>query len=455
MTHKKIAYLTWGNACQMRSFQDFSALLDDMIYLGDLPRHDLSKYAAVVVPDAMDDVALRAHAKQLDDYVRKGGFLIIFGGEATAEMIDVVQLKWQPTFVKDWLWWQKPGTKLELHQPEPHHPICESIPLRDMGWHWNGVYELNDRATSALNLTDDSGSLFLDFRDLPNGGRLIVSTLDPHLHNGERFMPATKRFLDGFYPWLNRELGIVRERNFRVTYLQCFHHETEWEPEGLADSIANQGGTLSYLPATELTPEALEETDILYIPNNQDQFLLRTKQDILLAFLASGRHLVINSEPSIAWLPFLTPFTAVPGRPFTNLHVRVRNDPLGFFAEMDEQFDAWCGVVGQYARGWTEVPPGGIWLTDVGPAEDPKPADWLWRYPTDDGQGGYVFMHNGDNMIRYPDHGPHTFALVAHICAKLAGRSVINPTVRPGQLPILATLVGSNSSLPEPVAKNP
>ena len=64
-------------------------------------------------------------------------------------------------------------------------------------------------------------------------------------------------------------------------------------------------------------------------------------------------------------------------------------------------------------------------------------------------------MHNGDNMIRYPDHGPHTFALVAHICAKLAGRSVINPTVRPGQLPILATLVGSNSSLPEPVAKNP
>jgi len=49
----------------------------------------------------------------------------------------------------------------------------------------------------------------------------MVSTLDPHVHNGARFMPATTRFLRAIYPWLNRELGIVRdEPGFVVTYLQ-------------------------------------------------------------------------------------------------------------------------------------------------------------------------------------------------------------------------------------------
>ncbi|MBB2674338.1 UNVERIFIED_ORG: hypothetical protein GGE44_003915 [Rhizobium esperanzae] len=45
-------------------------------------------------------------------------------------------------------------------------------------------------------------------------------------------------------------------------------------------------------------------------------------------------------------------------------------------------------------RGWTDPPPGAIWLTDVGPEHDPKPSDWIWQYPTPAGRGGYVFMHN-------------------------------------------------------------
>ncbi len=30
-----------------------------------------------------------------------------------------------------------------------------------------------------------------------------------------------------------------------------------------------------------------------------------------------------------------------------------------------------------------------------------------------------VFMHNGDNMVRYPDHGSHRHCLVRDICAGL------------------------------------
>lgn len=80
----------------------------------------------------------------------------------------------------------------------------------------------------------------------------------------------------------------------------------------------------------------------------------------------------------------------------------------------------WVGlVIPHVARGWTDLPPGAIWLTDVGPAHDPKPADWIWQYPTTTGRGGYVFMHNGDNMTRYPDQGPRKEALVANIAVAL------------------------------------
>lgn len=417
---KRIAYLTWGCASQLTSFQDYARYLDEMIYLRELETYDLRDYAAVVVPDGMDSAGIRRYAAQLNEYVRQGGFLIVFHCKNLHEWIDVVDLAWRDVGTRDWLWWTKPNPYLEIRQPEPRHPLSEVIPVADMSWHWFGVFDHHPAAQSALNLDDDSGSLLLDFPSLEGGGRLMVSTLDPHVHNGERFMPACRRFLQAFYPWLNRELGIVRQKaGFTVTYLQCFENSDEWSPPGLADSFAEAGGRLLLCPQYQLSEEHLAATDILYIPHIHDQFHLRKLQPLLLGFLARGGHLVICSEPAIQWLPFLAAFQAVPPRPFTNIKVRVRNDPFGFFRNMDPDFDGWQGIFGQYARGWSNMPDGALWLTDVGSQEDPKPADWLWQYPTDTGKGGLVFMHNGDNMVRYPDHGPAKYRLVRDICAGL------------------------------------
>jgi hypothetical protein len=418
----RIAYLTWGNGSQIRSFQDFAAWLDDMIYLDDLPGRDLGAYAAVVVPDAMNGERLARHAAALNDYVRTGGFLIVFACNGVEDWIDAVELIWRPVGIKDWLWWTRPGARPEIHQPEPRHPICAVIPERDMAWHWKGVFDPHPRGRSILNLDDDSASLFLDFQDLPGGGRLMVTTLDPHVHHGERFMPATTRFLEAFYPWLNRELGIDRgAAGFRVTYVQCHDSSTEWRPESLESAFDRTGGEVRFVPLYELAEADLAATDVLYIPNNQDQFRLRRIQDLLLGYLARGGHMLINSEPAISWLPFLGRFEPVPPKPFTNFKMRIRDDRFGFFRNMADGFDGWCGVFGQYARGWSPMPDGAVWLTEVGPPEDPKPADWLWQYPTDDGKGGHVFMHNGDNLIRYPDHGPHRFRLVRDVCRGLVG----------------------------------
>lgn len=417
---KKIAYLTWGAASQITSFQDFAHYLDDMIYLRELETHDLSQYAAVVIPDGMDSAGIKRYAAQLNAYVRGGGFLVSFACKDIHQWIDVVDLGWRDINTRDWLWWTKPNPTLEIREPDAKHPLNAAIPLRDMSWHWFGVYDPHPLGQSALNLDDDSGSLLLDFPSLPGGGRLLVSTLDPHVHNGERFMPACQRFLRGFYPWLNRELGIDRTKTrFTVTYLQCLENTDEWAPAGFAETFPGVGGTLKFCPQYQLSAADLAATDILYIPHIHDQFRLRNLQPLLLDFLKRGGHMVVCSEPALPWLPFLSSFQAVPPRPFTNIKARVRNDPLGFFKNMDEDFDGWQGIFGQYVRGWSKMPEGAIWLTDIGTATDPKPADWLWQYPTDDGKGGLVFFHNGDNMSRYPDHGDYRQCLVRDICVGL------------------------------------
>jgi hypothetical protein len=417
---RKIGYITWGNASQIRSFRDFSSFLDDILYLKDLGRHDLTRYAAIIVPDVMDCAELLRHAQQLNEYVRAGGFLIVFAVRGIEELIDVVTLKWHPVNARDWLWWTKPKPYLEVLQPEPKHPLCEAVPLRDMSWHWLGGFEKHPAATHVLTLDDDSLSLFMDFQQLTGGGRLMVTTLDPHGHNGERFMPATTRFLEGFYPWLNRELGIKRPAaGYTVTYLQALDSPWDWEPPGLAETFAGTAGVLRYHPLYELNEQVFWQSDILYLPNNTDEIFLQTHAAAFLRFLERGGHLVLSSQPAIAWLPFLSLFHPVPPRPFTNLKVRLRQDPLGFFINMGVDFDGWQGIFGQYARGWTDMPEGAVWLTDVGPADDPKPADWVWQYPTHSGRGGYVFMHNGDNLVRYPDHGPHRQGLLRDICAAL------------------------------------
>lgn len=419
---KRIAYIHWGNSWQLRSFQDFRHHIDDLIYIHDLPKVDLSSYAAAVMPDAMDAAAALPHAQQLNGYLYGGGFLVVCL-QGHADWLDIPGLEWTPGNCRDWLWWTK-GEKLEVKFSEPRHPITESIPLSHMSWHWGGSYNVPEGARSILEIDDGRGSLFLDFPSLPGGGRLLLTTLDPHSHNGQRFMPATTRFLQSFYPWLNRELGIERPLRNRFTYLQCSHVPSEWHPEWIEESLGQAGFETQFSPLYQLGPELLGATDTLYLPSSHDEFFLKSRAEDLLAFLARGGNLILCAEPCQPWLPFMAPFHAVPPRPFTNIKVRLRDDRFGIFSDLGEGFDGWQGVFGQYARGWTDPPPGAIWLTDIGPAHDPKPADWIWQYPTVTGRGGYVFMHNGDNMTRYPDHGPKKEALVANIAVALRKLSI-------------------------------
>jgi len=313
LSGKGIAYVHWGNSWQLRSFQDFRHYIDDLIYIHDLPRVDLSLYAAVVVPDAMDAAAVQPYAPQLNAYLKGGGFLVVCL-QGHADWLDIPGLTWTPGNCRDWLWWTK-GEKLEVRLSVPHHPITESVPLSHMSWHWGGSYNIPEGARSILEIDDGRGSLFLDFPSLPGGGRLLLATLDPHSHNGQRFMPATTRFIQSFYPWLNRQLGIVRPVRNRFTYLQCSHQPSEWHPERIEESLGLAGFETVFAPCDQLGPDMLARTDTLYIPSSHDEFFIKSRAGDLLAFLERGGNLIVCAEPCQPWLPFMAPFRAIPPRP--------------------------------------------------------------------------------------------------------------------------------------------
>lgn len=201
---KTIGFVTSGDGAQLQCYRDFASIIDEEIYLRALDRVDLTAFRSLVVPDFSNQSLLRHHAHQINDYLAGGGFLIVFEPNRMDEWLDAVEVQWFSRETEDWKWWMQPGGRMEAYQPEPRHPMAEAIPLADMCWHFFGAFRLPPGARPILNLDGDEGALVYD-QHLLGGGRLIASTIDPHTHHGRRFMPATSRFLKGFYPWLQRE----------------------------------------------------------------------------------------------------------------------------------------------------------------------------------------------------------------------------------------------------------
>ena len=91
-----------------------------------------------------------------------------------------------------------------LKAGRPGDPIDIRVTLLDgRPAHFFGAFEFMEGARPVLNLDNDEGCLMFD-QEIPGGGRLIATTIDPHSHHGHRFMPATTRFLNRFYPWLKQ-----------------------------------------------------------------------------------------------------------------------------------------------------------------------------------------------------------------------------------------------------------
>ncbi len=418
---KKIAYVTTGQSAQLISYWDYAHYVDQLIYADDLPNFNLEEFGAVILSCHCHSDRILPHKKQLNDYVRNGGFLLIFALDYADKLLDVVNIEWVNSRIKDWLWWTKPGGKIELYVPDNTiHSFFDYVKPENLHWHWHGAFKGNHIGTTLLAVEDTDESVIVDFKDLEGGGRVFITTLDPHSHNGQRFMPTTTKLLQGFYPWINNELGIDRNKinPFKVAYLQTTGIDSEDTPPFLSKTFEGTSGQIEYFGVRPI-PDEVWECDIIYIPTICDHILMQRYSDKIMEYVKNGGQLILNIEVALCWLPFLKPFQTVPPVPYTNLKVRVENDPFEFFKNMPDDFDGWSGIVGQYSRGFTQLPDYALGLTSIGAENAKYSSDYIWQYPTLDGSGGKVFVHNGDNMVRYPDHGEHENCLVRDICVGL------------------------------------
>jgi len=161
----------------------------------------------------------------------------------------------------------------------------------------------------------------------------------------------------------------------------------------------------------ELEHRALDDIDVLCFSGMHDQIFLKSIEPKLTAYLAAGGHFIINGHIIIPWLPCLSPFKAVSPKPFTNWMIRPA-EPGAYFGRMDfENFHRHEGILGQYARGYSDAPAGARHLCLIGGPTPgggihEGPVDWVWRMPG----GGKVFVHNGDHIEAFcsdPRHQPN------------------------------------------------
>jgi hypothetical protein len=99
---KDIGFITSGDGAQLQCYRDYQAYLDAELYLRTLDKVDLTGFRAIVVPDFSNQDLLRRHARQLNDYLAGGGFLIVFEPNRMDEWLDVVEVQWFSRETEDW-----------------------------------------------------------------------------------------------------------------------------------------------------------------------------------------------------------------------------------------------------------------------------------------------------------------------------------------------------------------
>ncbi|MGH8998357.1 MAG: hypothetical protein ACRDY7_03105, partial [Acidimicrobiia bacterium] len=177
-------------------------LTGGFIYLPDLAGADLRGLDGLVIPERLHRRLLTEAAPRVCDLLDAGGTVAAFaGGEPLPEFLPGVRFEPRPT---NYWWWLEPGADLGLRTPSPGHSLFEHLELADCTWHYHGVLDPPAGAEVLVTLPGGEALLYVD--RVSTAGTLVVSTLDPISHYGSYFMPATERFLDGFWPWLSASL---------------------------------------------------------------------------------------------------------------------------------------------------------------------------------------------------------------------------------------------------------
>ncbi|WP_147413966.1 MULTISPECIES: hypothetical protein [unclassified Rhizobium] len=182
-------------------------MIDRIVYFPELTEEDLARSRAVVIACRSDNDQLKRHAALLRAFLDGGGFLVLMGG-VRADIVDP-RMTFVPTGT-NFTWFMQENPDSGHRMGNAGHSLHRYIGLKDLQWHRHGHYLKAGTADTIVELCRPHSEerigdiLFDDRRGFR--GRLIATTLDPHMHHGGYYIPAATRFLNGFYPWLRREI---------------------------------------------------------------------------------------------------------------------------------------------------------------------------------------------------------------------------------------------------------
>ncbi|MGG2200006.1 MULTISPECIES: hypothetical protein [Paenibacillus] len=195
---RRIGVLYGGNAHQHRTFREskYKTYVHRLIYLPELHRASLDDLDVLLIPSQLHQRMVSASSGKLRAFADCGGTIAAFGAQPL-DWLPGHGWEFRPT---NFWWWLDPKADSGLVLNEPGHDLFRYLTLQDATWHYHGIFRPPAGAQTLISVRNDGAILYIDKVTTP--GTLIMTTLDPEFHYGSYFMPATERFLDGFFPWL-------------------------------------------------------------------------------------------------------------------------------------------------------------------------------------------------------------------------------------------------------------
>lgn len=201
MTHRQpvIGVLDAGTYYHHRTFHTETIMpyIDEVIYVREFDEEKFMQCDAFIVSCRTNPALLIPLKDSFARFLAAGKTLVAMGETGSEQWLDGVQ--WTTCQVNFW-WWKETHPDSGLRVGAAAHSLFDYITLEDATWHQHGTFALPNGAVSVLDKVDGGSVLYEDCSSTP--GRLIVTSLDPMYHHGSYFMPATTRFLHGFFLWL-------------------------------------------------------------------------------------------------------------------------------------------------------------------------------------------------------------------------------------------------------------
>ncbi|WP_010271736.1 hypothetical protein [Paenibacillus senegalensis] len=197
---RRIGVLYSGSSHQHRTFTEpkYAKWITKLYYLPETESGEIStaECDVLIIPSQLHRTQTLRLQPDIRRFVKDGGIVAALGAQPD-HLLDDHHWEFRPT---NFWWWLEPGADSGLVAVSPDHDFFRFLTLSDATWHYHGVFHPADDAEVLIATKDGGVILYLSRSE--NGGCRIMTTLDPEFHYGSYFMPATERFLDGFFPWL-------------------------------------------------------------------------------------------------------------------------------------------------------------------------------------------------------------------------------------------------------------